>query len=90
MLYSNISLRFDCVFTASVKNIVALQQALLLDGAIADVLRSEAAARRIICIADKNKQKDIKYITAPQTSLLSGNFNMNIRYARQRFYHMRR
>lgn len=82
MLYSHISLRFDCVFTASVKNIVALQQALLLDDAIADILRSEAAARRIVCIADKNKQRDIKYITAsPQTSLLSGNFNMNIRYA---------
>lgn len=31
-----------------VENIVALQQALLLDGAIADVLRSEAAARRIV------------------------------------------
>lgn len=41
-------------------------------------------------LVNKNVQKDIKYITAPtRTSLLSGSFRMSIRYARQRFYHMR-
>lgn len=87
MFYPRIWLRFNWVFTASAENIVALQQALLLDDARRFTIGSYCTANCIL--VNKKMQKDIKYITAPaRTSLLSGNLSMSILYARQRFCHM--